>query len=170
MPPTHTDEGVRAAREIRRHFPAVGVLVLSQYAEPDYVLELLQDGATGIGYLLKDRIADPDDFGAAVRRVAAGGSALDPSVVELIVERTVRAQRATPATPAPTAAPDAESRADMEQVMLAHAVEWARQHGTGVAREVGTEFVSVLPDGRHARHATFHEALAWLDEQGSEPG
>ena len=54
--------------------------------------------------------------------------------------------------------------------MLAHAVAWARQHGTGVAREVGTEFVAVLPDGRHARHATFHEALAWLDEQGSEAG
>ena len=98
MPPTHTDEGVRAAREIRRRFPGTGVLVLSQYAEPDYVVELLQDGAAGIGYLLKDRIADVADFGAAVRRVAAGGSALDPAVVELIVERAARAERATPAS------------------------------------------------------------------------
>ena len=71
MPPTHTDEGVRAAREIRRRFPGTGVLVLSQYAEPEYVVELLQDGASGIGYLLKDRIAEVEDFGAAVRRLAA---------------------------------------------------------------------------------------------------
>ena len=144
MPPTHTDEGVQAAREIRRRFPAVGVLVLSQYAEPDYVLQLLKDGAAGIGYLLKDRIADPDDFGAAVRRVASGGSALDPGVVELIVARTVRAQQAALTVPAPTAAVDPSRAApNMEQVMLAHAVEWARQHGTGVAREVGAEFVAV---------------------------
>ena len=73
--------------------------------------------------------------------------------------------------PAPTAAVDpAAPPPNMEQVMLAHAVAWARQHGTGVAREVGAEFVAVLPDGRHARHATFHEALAWLDEHGSEAG
>jgi DNA-binding NarL/FixJ family response regulator len=170
MPPTHTDEGVRAAREIRRRFPAVGVLVLSQYAEPEYVVDLLRDGATGIGYLLKDRIADPDDFGAAVRRVAAGGSALDPGVVELIVARTVRAEQAAAVGPSAPVARSPEPPADMEQVMLDHAVAWAREHGTGVAREVGSEFVAVLPDGRHARHATFHEALAWLDEHGSEAG
>jgi DNA-binding NarL/FixJ family response regulator len=170
MPPTHTDEGVRAARDIRARFPAVGVLVLSQYAEPEYVVDLLRDGAAGIGYLLKDRIADPDDFGAAVRRVAAGGSALDPSVVELIVARTVRAEQAAAVGPAAPVAPGPEPPADMEQVMLDHAVAWAREHGTGVAREVGSEFVSVLPDGRHARHGTFHEALAWLDDQGEEKG
>jgi len=155
MPPTHTDEGVRAAREIRRRFPGVGVLVLSQYAEPEYVVELLEDGATGIGYLLKDRIADVADFGAAVHRVAAGGSALDPAVVELIVTRAARSDR-------PAGAP-----VDMEQVMLEHAVAWAREHQTGVAREVGSEFVAVLPDGRHSRHARFHEALAWLEAHGS---
>jgi DNA-binding NarL/FixJ family response regulator len=161
MPPTHTDEGVRAAREIRARFPTVGVLVLSQYAEPEYVVDLLRDGAAHVGYLLKDRIADPADFGAAVRRVAAGGSALDPAVVELIVERTVRAEQRVPA-PAATTAPD------MEQVMLDHAVAWAREHGTGVAREVGSEFVAVLPDGRHERLPTFHEALAWLEAHGSD--
>jgi DNA-binding NarL/FixJ family response regulator len=164
MPPTHTDEGVRAAREIRARFPAVGVLVLSQYAEPEYVVDLLRDGAGHIGYLLKDRIADPADFGAAIRRVAAGGSALDPAVVELIVERTVRAEQRVPAPAAPTAA------ADMEQVMLDHAVAWARAHRTGVAREVGSEFVAVLPDGRHERLPTFHEALAWLEAHGSDVG
>jgi DNA-binding NarL/FixJ family response regulator len=162
MPPTHTDEGVRAAREIRARFPDVGVLVLSQYAEPEYVVDLLRDGAGHIGYLLKDRIADPADFGAAVRRVAAGGSALDPAVVELIVERTVRAEQRVPAPSAPAAAPD------MERVMLDHAVAWAREHRTGVAREVGSEFVAVLPDGRHERLPTFHEALAWLEAHGSD--
>jgi DNA-binding NarL/FixJ family response regulator len=155
MPPTHTDEGVRAAREIRRRFPGVGVLVLSQYAEPEYVVELLQDGASGIGYLLKDRIAEVEDFGAAVRRVAAGGSALDPAVVELIVTRAARSEQ-------PAVAPS-----DMERVILEHAVAWAREHQTGVAREVGSEFVAVLPDGRHSRHARFHEALAWLEAHGS---
>ncbi len=155
MPPTHTDEGVRAAREVRRRWPAVGVLVLSQYAEPEYVAELLEDGASGIGYLLKDRIADVADFGAAVRRVAGGGSALDPAVVELIVTRAARSER-------PAAAP-----VDMERVMLEHAVAWAREHQTGVAREVGSEFIAVLPDGRHSRHARFHEALAWLESHGS---
>jgi DNA-binding NarL/FixJ family response regulator len=156
MPPTHTDEGVRAAREIRRRFPGVGVLVLSQYAEPAYVMELLRDGASGVGYLLKDRIAEVADFGAAVRRVAAGGSALDPAVVELIVTDAARSGQ-------PAVAPS-----DMERVMLEHAVAWAREHQTGVAREVGSEFVAVLPDGRHSRHARFHEALAWLEAHGTD--
>jgi DNA-binding NarL/FixJ family response regulator len=156
MPPTHTDEGVRAAREIRRRFPGVGVLVLSQYAEPEYVVDLLRDGANGVGYLLKDRIAEVEDFGAAVRRIAAGGSALDPAVVELIVTRA--AKQGQPAVPP----------SDMERVILEHAVSWAREHQTGVAREVGSEFVAVLPDGRHSRHARFHEALAWLEAHGSD--
>jgi DNA-binding NarL/FixJ family response regulator len=91
MPPTHTDEGVRAARRIREGHPGVGVVVLSQHAEPEYALELLADGTEGIGYLLKDRIADIDEFAAAVRRVAAGGSALDPSIVGLLVARKRRA-------------------------------------------------------------------------------
>src|SRR5918999_923639 len=70
MPPTHTDEGLRAAREIRADHPDVGILVLSQYAEPAYALELLQESAEGIGYLLKDRVSNIDDFADAVRRVA----------------------------------------------------------------------------------------------------
>src|SRR5689334_10101481 len=75
MPPTHTDEGVRAARRIREAHPGVGVVVLSQHAEPEYAMELLGEGTDGVGYLLKDRIADIDDFAASVRRVAQGGSA-----------------------------------------------------------------------------------------------
>jgi DNA-binding NarL/FixJ family response regulator len=87
MPPTHTNEGLRAAQEIRHRFPDVGVLVLSQYVEPAYAMELLADNADGVGYLLKDRISDVDEFAAAVRRVGEGGSALDPAVVSELVGR-----------------------------------------------------------------------------------
>jgi DNA-binding NarL/FixJ family response regulator len=87
MPPTHTDEGLRAAREIRETHPETGVLVLSQYVEPGYALDLLQDSAEGVGYLLKDRVSDVTEFVAAVRRVAEGGSALDPAVVSQLVGR-----------------------------------------------------------------------------------
>ena len=90
MPPTQTDEGLRAAKEIREKQPATGVLVLSQYVEPGYALELLQDSAEGVGYLLKDRVSDIGEFAAAVRRVADGGSALDPSVVAQLVGRRRR--------------------------------------------------------------------------------
>jgi DNA-binding NarL/FixJ family response regulator/class 3 adenylate cyclase len=87
MPPTHTDEGLRAAKEIRQSYPDVGVLVLSQYVEAGYALELLQGSAEGVGYLLKDRVADVTEFADAVRRVAEGGSALDPTVVSRLVGR-----------------------------------------------------------------------------------
>jgi DNA-binding NarL/FixJ family response regulator len=90
MPPTHTDEGLQAAKEIRTSHPRTAVLVLSQYAEPDYALELLQHDAQGIGYLLKDRINDLPEFISAIRRVAAGGSALDSTVVSLLVSRQRR--------------------------------------------------------------------------------
>jgi DNA-binding NarL/FixJ family response regulator len=88
MPPTHTDEGLRAAREIREKHPQTGVLVLSQYIEPEYALDLLSESAEGVGYLLKDRISDVAEFAGAVRRVAEGGSALDPAVVGLLVGRS----------------------------------------------------------------------------------
>jgi DNA-binding NarL/FixJ family response regulator/class 3 adenylate cyclase len=87
MPPTQTDEGIRAALEIKRTHPAVGVLVLSQFAEPAYALDLLENSAVGVGYLLKDRVSDVLDFGSAVRRVGDGGTALDPEVVSLLVGR-----------------------------------------------------------------------------------
>jgi DNA-binding NarL/FixJ family response regulator len=87
MPPTHTDEGLRAAQTIRERHPGVGVLVLSQYVESGYALELLKGSAEGVGYLLKDRVADVQEFGAAVKRVGEGGSALDPEVVSRLVGR-----------------------------------------------------------------------------------
>jgi DNA-binding NarL/FixJ family response regulator/class 3 adenylate cyclase len=90
MPPTQTDEGLRAAQEIRQRWPDTGVLVLSQYVEPGYAMELLGDNAEGVGYLLKDRVSDVEEFAAAVRRVGEGGSALDPAVVSQLVGRRRR--------------------------------------------------------------------------------
>jgi len=88
MPPTQTDEGLRAAKVIRAEHPSVGVLVLSGYVEPAYAQELLADNAEGLGYLLKDRVANVNDFADAVARVGAGGSALDPEVVSLLMGRS----------------------------------------------------------------------------------
>jgi DNA-binding NarL/FixJ family response regulator len=90
MPPTQTDEGLRAAQVIRSELPETGVLVLSQYVEETYVMELLGENAEGVGYLLKDRIADVERFVDAVERVANGGSALDPEVVSHMLGRRRR--------------------------------------------------------------------------------
>jgi DNA-binding NarL/FixJ family response regulator len=85
MPPDYTDDGLRAAAEIRRLHPSVSVLVLSQHLEPAYMLELVGDDASGVGYLLKDRVRDVAQFVDAVQRVAAGGTAFDPAVVNSLV-------------------------------------------------------------------------------------
>jgi DNA-binding NarL/FixJ family response regulator len=90
MPPTNTDDGLRAALEIRAELPDTGVLVLSQYVEEGYALDLVSESAGGVGYLLKDRVADVDRFVESVRRVADGGSALDPEVVSQLVGRARR--------------------------------------------------------------------------------
>jgi DNA-binding NarL/FixJ family response regulator len=87
MPPTNTDEGLRAALDIRSQHPGTGVLVLSQYIEARYAMDLLSDSAEGVGYLLKDRVSDIERFTDAVRRVAEGGSALDPEVVSQLLGR-----------------------------------------------------------------------------------
>jgi DNA-binding NarL/FixJ family response regulator len=91
MPPTHTDEGLRAAQAIREeHGTAVGILVLSQHVEPSFALRLMSDGAGGVGYLLKDRVTDIDDLSDAIRRIAKGGSVVDPAVVAVLVGRRSR--------------------------------------------------------------------------------
>ena len=87
LPPTHSDEGLRAALEIRASHPSVGVLVLSQYVEPGLAMQLLADSPEGVGYLLKDRIGDVKDFVFSLRRVADGGSALDPMIVSTLLSR-----------------------------------------------------------------------------------
>jgi DNA-binding NarL/FixJ family response regulator len=90
MPPTHTDEGLRAALTIRQRWPDIGVLVLSQYVEERYAAELLSGDAARVGYLLKDRVADVVDFVAAVRQVGGGGTALDPEVIAQLLARSRR--------------------------------------------------------------------------------
>ena len=90
MPPTHTDDGLRAALAIRARWPAIGILVLSQYVEETYASELLANGSAGLGYLLKDRIADVGEFLDAVHRVGERGTALDPEVVAQLLARTRR--------------------------------------------------------------------------------
>ncbi|GAA2276398.1 response regulator transcription factor [Nonomuraea roseoviolacea subsp. roseoviolacea] len=90
MPPTHTDEGLRAALEIRRRWPGVRLLVLSQYVEKRYAAELMSGDVEGVGYLLKDRVAQVADFLDALERVAAGGAAFDPEVVRQLLARTTQ--------------------------------------------------------------------------------
>ena len=87
LPPTHSDEGMRAALEIRERYPGVAVLVLSQYVELGLAMQLLSESAEKVGYLLKDRISDVSDFVDAVRRVANGGSAIDPKIVSTLLRR-----------------------------------------------------------------------------------
>jgi DNA-binding NarL/FixJ family response regulator len=99
MPPTHTDEGIRAALAIRSLYPTVAVLVLSQYVEERYAADLLTGDMSGVGYLLKDRVVDIDDFISAVRRVAAGGSVIDAEVVRQLLGRTSRTSELERLTP-----------------------------------------------------------------------
>jgi len=99
MPPTHTDEGLRAAHRIRAEHPGTGVLVLSQYVDEGYALDLLSESTVGTGYLLKDRVADIDALADAVRRVARGGSALDPEVVAMLLGRRRREDPLAELTP-----------------------------------------------------------------------
>jgi DNA-binding NarL/FixJ family response regulator len=99
MPPGHTDEGLRAAIQLRRDYPGTGVLVLSQYIETRYAARLLADNAAGVGYLLKDRVADVAEFAEALRRVGAGGTALDPEVVSQLVRASRHADGLATLTP-----------------------------------------------------------------------
>jgi DNA-binding NarL/FixJ family response regulator len=90
MPPTHTDEGLRAAKTIRERTPTIGILVLSQHVNARYALELLADGTDGVGYLLKERVSDLDELSTSIRRIGEGGSVLDPAVVSQLVSRRRR--------------------------------------------------------------------------------
>lgn len=85
MPPTQSDEGIRAARQLREDHPEIGVVVLSQYVEPDYAIRLFEGGSKGRAYLLKERVADPDELAGAILRVHEGGSVIDPRVVEALI-------------------------------------------------------------------------------------
>jgi len=88
MPPTHTDEGLRAAKSIRERWPSIGIVVLSQHVNPRYAIELLSAGTDGVGYLLKERVSDLRELSSSLTRVGEGGSVLDPAVVDQLVGRT----------------------------------------------------------------------------------
>lgn len=142
MPPTHTDEGLRAAREIRAEQPEVAVLVLSQYVEVAYARELLAESAEGLGYLLKDRVADVEALTDAVRRVGEGGSALDPEVVSQMLGRQRRDDPLAELTPREREVLGlmAEGRSNgaiaAEMVVTERAVE---KHVTGIFGKLGLE-------------------------------
>lgn len=150
MPPTHTDEGLRAALEIRRRFPHIAVLVLSQYVEERYAGELLQGDVAGVGYLLKDRVIDIDDFLASLRRVAAGGSAVDAEVVSQILSRSRRVDELDRLTPRErevlTLMAEGLSNAGIaERLVVSHgAVE---KHISNVFMKLGLD----VGDGAHRR-------------------
>jgi DNA-binding NarL/FixJ family response regulator len=150
MPPTHTDEGLRAALEIRRRFPSIAVLVLSQYVEERYAGELLHGNVSGVGYLLKDRVIDIDDFLASVRRVATGGSAVDAEVISQILGRSRRASELDRLTPRErevlTLMAEGRSNAGIaERLVVSHgAVE---KHISNVFMKLGLD----VEDGNHRR-------------------
>jgi len=125
MPPTHTDEGLRAALKLRSDFPGTGVLVFSQYIETSYSAQLLEGGAAGVGYLLKDRVANVAEFSAALQRVADGGTALDPEVVSQLFRASRQRGGLSTLTPRErqVLALMAEGRSNAELVVSGGAVE-----------------------------------------------
>src|SRR4029453_19124079 len=140
MPPTNTDDGLRAALEIRATHPDTGVLVLSQYVEEGYALEVVGDSAGGVGYLLKDRVADVDRFVDSVRRVAEGGSALDPEVVAQLVGRARRDDPRAELTPREREALELMAEGRSNNAIAAHMVVTERaveKHVTSIFGKLG---------------------------------
>lgn len=163
MPPTQRDEGLRAAIEARRLVPRTPVLVLSQYVERQYARELLADGGGGVGYLLKDRVADVRDFMDALRRVAAGGTALDPEVVAQLMVRRSRDDRLTALTPRErdVLGAMAEGRTNAGiAATLAITEGAAEKHISNIIGKLE------LPDTRND-HRRVLAVLAWLDSDSS---
>jgi DNA-binding NarL/FixJ family response regulator len=159
LPPTFRDEGIRAAIEARRRVPELAVLVLSQYVEQTYAADLLADGRGGIGYLLKERVADTRDFVEAVRRVAEGGTALDPEVVRQLVARRGPLAELTP----------------REREVLGLMAEGRSNAGIGealvitesaVEKHVGRIFEKLALPGAGSDHRRVLAVLAYLRESG----
>ncbi|HEX2087002.1 MAG TPA: response regulator transcription factor [Solirubrobacteraceae bacterium] len=166
MPPGHGDDGLRAALELRRRLPDTGVLVLSQYYEEHYAVELIGDSAEGVGYLLKERVGDVDAFIDAVRRVAAGGSALDPEVVGRMLGRR------RPSGPLDELSP-------REREVLACMAEGRSNHGiaealfvtdAAVEKHVTSIFNKLGLDPGPSDHRRVLATLTYLREAGSQGG
>lgn len=160
MPPTFRDEGVRAALELHRRHPSRGVLLLSQYVETTYARELLGDGAGGMGYLLKDRVASLDELADAVTRVAAGGTVLDPEVVAQLVGR--RADPLSALTPR-----ERESLQLMAEGRTNAAIAERLHIGVGAVEKNVTSIFSKLGlEDSGADHRRVLAVLTWLDVAG----
>ena len=163
MPPTHTDEGIRAAIEIRRRHPGMAVLVLSQYVEERYAADLLRGDVSGVGYLLKDRVIDVAEFVATLRRVAAGASAVDAEVVSQLLHRSRRSPELDRLTPRErevlTAMAEGMSNGAISEqlVISAGAVE---KHISNVFAKLGLE----PADGIHRRVLA---VVAYLRDSGA---
>jgi DNA-binding NarL/FixJ family response regulator len=159
MPPGQADEGIQVARAVRAELPGVGVLVLSQHLEAEYAIELLADGTDGLGYLLKDRVTKLDEFADAVRRVAGGGSALDPLVVQELLGRRRRED------PLETLTPKEREVLALMAEGLTNAGIAARLVVTGkaVERHVTAIFSKLLLDASGADHRRVLAVLRFLE-------
>ncbi|MCP3936038.1 MAG: response regulator transcription factor [Actinomycetia bacterium] len=162
MPPTHTDEGLRAAVQIRREYPGVAVLVLSQYVEERYASELLAGDAGGVGYLLKDRVVDVEDFVASLYRLAAGGSAVDAEVVRQILLRSQRRSDLDRLTPREREVLEAMA----EGLSNAGISEKLVISGGAVEKHIGNVFQKLDLEPTDAAH---RRVLAVLAHLGSPP-
>jgi DNA-binding NarL/FixJ family response regulator len=162
MPPTQRDEGLRAALEARRLVPGTPILVLSQYVERQYASELLADRGGGVGYLLKDRVADVRDFLDALRRVAAGGTALDPEVVAQLMVRRRQDDRLSALTPR-----EREVLAAMAEGRTNAGIATALSITEGAAEKHISSIIGKLdlPDSRND-HRRVLAVLAYLDSDG----
>ena len=159
MPPTHTDDGLRAALEIRSRWPGTGILVLSQYVEETYAGELLADDSAGIGYLLKDRIADVGEFLGAVDRVGKGGTALDPEVVAQLIARARRRDPLDRLSPREREVMGLMAEGRTNQAIAAELVV---SHGA-VEKHISNIFTKLdLPPTEHD-HRRVLAVLRWLD-------
>jgi DNA-binding NarL/FixJ family response regulator len=159
LPPTYRDEGIRAAIEARQRVPELAVLVLSQYVEQTYAAELLADGRGGIGYLLKDRVADTSEFVAAVRRVAEGGTALDPEVVRQLVARRGSLSQLTPRERAVLALmAEGRSNAGIAETLVVTE--------SAVEKHVGRIFEKLALPPADSDHRRVLAVLAYLRELG----
>jgi DNA-binding NarL/FixJ family response regulator len=155
MPPTHTTEGLQAAVELKRHHPDLGVLVLSQHVESRHAVELLAGGRKGVGYMLKERITRPAELVAAVRRVAAGGTAIDPEVVRVVFE--------TPRSADPMARLTDRERAVLELVAQGHSNDGIAQRLGVAPRTVETHTSRIFTKlGLDADPGTHRRVLAVL--------
>jgi DNA-binding NarL/FixJ family response regulator len=159
MPPTHTDDGLRASLEIRSRWPGTGILVLSQYVEETYAGELLADDSAGIGYLLKDRIADVGEFLGAVDRVGKGGTALDPEVVAQLIARARRRDPLDRLSPREREVLGLMAEGRTNQAIAAELVV---SHGA-VEKHISNIFTKLdLPPTEHD-HRRVLAVLRWLD-------